>query len=393
MGSLQWMGANRLWAQSSGVDAALLPEGWNAKMEGDRVMSRLISVTHPKVKGAHDAEFVVVEGKAYIVAEANDEKAGENAAWPTIYVTLSIVDISSMKVLEQVDFARGGQAFANMTLPEGACFVPRIFQKDAKTLRCYFASEAPGKRQSKTWYLDYDLTKKAFVDHLGEVKLKTSKGILSFEPRHFYEDAVHQGFTHKPVDFGIYIFDSFKQFDGQWYVALNNFPGAQNALAKMNAEADTFEVLGHYNQPQNLRLTESSVNRLPDGSWMAICRQESGTRNYMFTTSRDGKNWTVNETRDFVPNGTNSKPTFDHFNGIYYLGWQESTQIDGANRSVFNVDVSKDGRHWVRKYRFESTNSFQYPTFHLYEGSIYVSLTQGEHDASRKERIMFGKLE
>lgn len=38
-------------------------------------------------------------------------------------------------------FARGEQAFANETLPPGACYVPRIIRKDDDTLRCYFASE------------------------------------------------------------------------------------------------------------------------------------------------------------------------------------------------------------------------------------------------------------
>ncbi|HSH95964.1 MAG TPA: exo-alpha-sialidase, partial [Roseimicrobium sp.] len=77
----------------------------------------------------------------------------------------------------------------------------------------------------------------------------------------------------------------------------------------------------------------------------------------------------------------------------YYLGWQESTQINKVSRSVFNVDVSKDGVTWERKYRFETEKSFQYPSFHQYNGAIYLTVTQGDTDASRKERIMFGRLE
>jgi hypothetical protein len=69
---------------------------------------------------------------------------------------------------------------------------------------------------------------------------------------------------------------------------------------------------------------------------------------------------------------------------LYYLGWQ----VRGAGRSVFNVDVSRDGKTWERKYHFESPRSFQYPTFHEHDGAIWLSVTQG-----RKERIMFGKLE
>ena len=94
-----------------------------------------------------------------------------------------------------------------------------------------------------------------------------------------------------------------------------------------------------------------------------------------------------------MPDGLNSKPTFDRFGGIYYLGWQEATSIQGANRSVFNVDISRDGKTWERKYRFETPQSFQYPTFHEHEGAIWLCVTQGDKDASRKERIMFGKLE
>ena len=98
------------------------------------------------------------------------------------------------------------------------------------------------------------------------------------------------------------------------------------------------------------------------------------------------------------PSGEGS--TFDH---DYYRtthvplaakAWNPvGTQIDKVSRSVFNVDVSKDGKHWVRKYRFETTKSFQYPTFVEDKGSIWLCVTQGDSDPSRKERIMFGRLE
>jgi poly(3-hydroxybutyrate) depolymerase len=151
--------------------------------------------------------------------------------------------------------------------------------------------------------------------------------------------------------------------------------------------------LGHYNQPGEIKLTESAVNRLPDGTWMAICRQEEGTRNYTFAHSTDGRNWSANRYLDFVGNGTNSKPVFERFNGIYYLGWQEATQIEGVHRSVFNIDVSRDGKNWERKYRFETIKSFQYPALREHQGTIYLTVTQGDSAADRKERIMFGKLE
>jgi hypothetical protein len=38
-------------------------------------------------------------------------------------------------------------------------------------------------------------------------------------------------------------------------------------------------------------------------------------------------------------------------------------------------------------------NGANSPTFHEHEGAIWLSVTQGDTDASRKERIMFGKLE
>ena len=233
----------------------------------------------------------------------------------------------------------------------------------------------------------------AFDNRIRRVKIKTAAGTFDMQPQYFRADAAAQGFQREPKDYGLYLFDSCKVIDGQNYVALNNYPGGQNALAVANDSLDTFEVLGHYNEPQNLKLTESAVNRLPDGTWLAICRQEGGSGNYVFTTSRDGRFWTRGEQRDFVAHGASSKPTFERFHGIYYLGWQEATRIAGVSRSVFNVEVSSDGRSWERKYRFETTKSFQYPTFCEYNGAIWLCVTQGDFSPERKERIMFGKLE
>ncbi|HAL72642.1 MAG TPA: exo-alpha-sialidase [Verrucomicrobiales bacterium] len=373
--------------------AEILPPGWDARAAADKVMAGLVNTTEPQVKGAHDAEMAIVGDHAYIVAEANDVQGGESAEWPFVYVTLAVVNVKTLRVEKSVCFARSEQKFDNVTLPAGACFVPRILQKGARTLRCYFASESPKQRQAQTWFLDYDLTQGCFENTLHKAKIKTTAGTFDMQPQYFHQDAAVQGFTKPAVDFGLYLFDSFKVFDGQTYVALNNYPGGQNALARVNASLDVFEVVGHYNEPGNLKLTESAVNRLPDGTWMAICRQEGGNRNYTFTTSRDGRTWSPNEHRAFVPNGTSSKPTFDRLKGLYYLGWQDAAQINGASRSVFNLDVSKDGVTWERKYRFETEKSFQYPVFRENEGRIYLSVTQGDKDASRKERIMFGILE
>jgi predicted neuraminidase len=371
----------------------LLPAGWNPKAAADKVMAGLIKVTAPEVKGAHDAEFVIVGERAFIVALANDQRASENPEWPFVYVTLSIVNVKTLAVEKVIPVARGEQVFANETLPPGACFVPRIIVKDARTLRSYFASEAPRQRQSQEWFIDFDVERQAFENSIYRVQLKTGSGTFDLQPQHFYNDAAAHGFTRPPVDYGCYVFSAFQFIDGQTYAALNNYPGGQNALARLNAEKDTFEVLGHYNEPPELKLTESAVNRLPDGTWLAICRQDGGNGNYSFTTSKDGRTWTRGEHRDFVPNGASSKPTFDRFHGLYYLGWQEATKINNVSRSVFNIDVSRDGQTWERKYRFESEHSFQYPTFHEHDGAIWLTVTQGDTDASRKERIMFGKLE
>lgn len=370
---------------------SLLPANWDPALAGDIVMQRLVNTSAPQVKGAHDAEFVCVGERAYIVAEANDEKAGESAGWPFIYATMSIVNLKTLALEKVVDFAKSGQVFENATLPVGACFVPRIIQKDANTLRCYFTSEDPGKRQSQMWYRDFDLKSGEFVPTIHKARLKTAAGTFDFEPRHFHADAAAQGFAKPAVDHSFFIFDSFKRFDGRLYVALNNFGGKQNALSLVHEDLATFEVLGHFNEPQDQKLSESAINRLPDGTWMAICRNDGG--NYHFTTSADGRTWTVATELPHVPNGANSKPTFDKFGGVYYLGWQEATRVQNVSRSVFNVDISRDGKTWQRKYRFETPKSFQYPTFHEHEGTLWLCVTQGDTSGSRKERIMFGKLE
>ena len=370
----------------------LVPANWDAKAAADKVMQRLVNTSSPRVKGAHDAEFVCVGERAYVVAEANDVKAGESADWPFIYATMSVVNLKTLAVEKVIDFARGEQRFENETLPVGACFVPRIIQKDADTLRCYFTSEEPGKRESQVWFIDFNLDRKVFENRIYRAQIKTASGVYNMQPRFFHADAISYGFNRKAIDYGLYLFE-FKIIGGSTYAVINNFPGGQNALSVANESLDTFEIIGHYNNPYELKLTESAVNRLPDGTWMAICRQEGGNRNYVFTTSTDGKIWTTGEHRNFVINGTNSKPTFDKFKGIYYLGWQEAMTINGVGRSIFNIDISEDGKNWERKYRFESEKSFQYPSFCEYNGNIWLTVTQGDTDVSRKERIMFGKLE
>ena len=358
-----------------------------------RVLEGLVNVCRPGVKGAHDSDFIIVEGKAYVVYMANEVQPGEAASWPFIYDALSVVDVASGAVEQTVTFAASEKVYENETLPTGACFVPRIIQRDEHTLRCFFSSEAPGERQSQTWYIDFDVQRSEFDWNIHRVELQTDQGVFPMQPRRLYQHAVAKGYTGAPVDYGLYMIDGFKRFDGRVHAVLNNFPGGQNALAVLNDAMDRFTVLGDYFEPGDAKLTESAINQLPDGTWCAISRQENRDQNYMFTTSEDGLVWTPHEYRGPVPNGTNSKPTFDRFGGVYYLGWQEATRISGAHRSVFNVEVSHDGVTWQRKYRFETDNSFQYPTFREYRGTIYCTVTQGDFSGSRKERIMFGKLE
>lgn len=366
----------------------LVTKDWNPVQAADKVLTNLTNVTGPKIKGAHDAAFVIVGGRAYIIYEANDKKPGEAASWPFVYCAMTIFNIETGKIEKQEKFAFGEQKFSNVSLPTGACFVPRLIQKDEKTLRCFFSSEQPGKRQSQMWYRDFDLLKNEFLHSIHKVKIKTSKGVFDMQPKYFYEDAAHIGFKKDKKDFGLYILDSFKKIDNTLYTTVNNYPGKQNALAVLNDDFETIEIVGHYNEPQNLNLSESAVHKLPNGKWMAICRQDGGNKNYTVTYSQNGREWLENKFLPSIKNGTNSKPTFDKFKNIYYLGWQENRKIKGVFRSVFNIDVSIDGNKWVRKYTFESDRSFQYPVFYEYKGKIYIAVTQ-----YHKKKIMFGILE
>ncbi len=374
--------------QRSEEQSEILTDSWDSVQSGNRVMEGLVRVTAAHVKGAHDAEFVCVGEHAYIVEHDNDVEPGHGAG-EREYCVLSVVNLRTLAVEQTVPLAKSEQAFVNVTLPRGMCFVPRILRIAEDTLRCYFASQ-PSDQEAVTWFRDFDLRTRQFEPAIHKAKLKTAAGVFDMQPCHFHADAAAHDFRKPGSNHGLYIFDSFKVFDGKTYVVLNNFPARQNALALLHADFATFEVLGHYNEPQSQQLSESAANRLPDGTWMAICRNESG--NYHFTTSIDGRTWTEGRELPVVAYGDNSKPTFDRFGGIYYLGWQERTQIDHCRRSVFNIDVSKDGKKWERKFRFETPHSFQYPTFHEHDGMIWVSVTQSDHKGST-DRIMFGRLE
>jgi hypothetical protein len=289
--------------------------------------------------------------------------------------------------------------FENETLPDGAIIGARVIRANPQMLRCYFASN-PGKQQSQMWYRDFDLTTQTFQNTIHRVKLKTEDGIFDMQPQYVYQSAVKSGFKKKASDFGLSLHDPVKQFDGKTYIAFTDWVAGLQGLGVWNETFDTVEIIGHFNEPQDTaRLSEPAVEKLPDGTWLVICRNDMKPQNYMFTTSQDGKHWTAAAPRDFLPNGGASKPTFDKFNGVYYLGWQESTRFNGVERSVFNIDISTDGEHWVRKYRFETEKSFQYPFFYEYGGHVWLSVTQGDSGIQKKGRddknaqIMFGMLE
>jgi hypothetical protein len=78
------------------------------------------------------------------------------------------------------------------------------------------------------------------------------------------------------------------------------------------------------------------VNRLPDGTWIAICRNDKG--NYHFTTSTDGRTYgPLGKPMPHVPKWCQQQTDLRPLSAIiYYLGWQEATKIQGVNRSVFN---------------------------------------------------------
>ena len=366
------------------------------KQAGDHVLAGMRNICSPEVKGAHDSDFLIHDGKAYMVYMANNERLGEQPDWPFVYSALSIVDLASNRVEKTVTFAASEMHYDNDALPVGACFCPRIVQKDHRTLRCFFASEDIGKRQSQTWRIDYHLESGRFNRQIHRVELATARGVFPMEPIHLYRHAQAEGFAGTEPTHGLYIHGSLKHFDGRPCAVLTIFPEGPLALAELTHDMTRFTVLGTFFRPVGTWLNEAAVNRMPDGTYLAISREEKRGSNYMFATSLDGRTWSDHQYRGWVPNGTSSKPLLDHFGDWYYMGWNEATRINGAFRSVFNIDVSRDGMNWTRKYRFESERSFQYPTLHDDGRSIFLAVTQGERSDdhhSGKQRIMFGKLE
>ena len=386
------IGVSESMAMNKLDKSRLLPSGWDPRAAADNVLAGLIKVTPPEVKGAHGSKLTLIGDRAYVATLADNTTPGETHDRDTIYSALSIVNLQTMTIEAFLTTAKSGQAFTNETLPRGACYASGTLHLNDHTLRCFFCLEQPGRGQSQMYYRDFDLRTRAFADDVHRLQLKTSSGVFDLQPQYLHADAVKHGFTKPAKDHALVLLDAFKKFDGRTYAVLNSYINALNALTAFNDAGDTLEIVGRYNEPFELNLTESAVNRLPDGTWMAICRQDGGTQNYLFTTSRDGRTWTKAEPRGWVPNGTSSKPTFDKFGGVYYLGWQEATLIGNVGRSVFNVDVSTDCVTWERKYRFESTQTFQYPAFAEHDDAVWLTVSQAWEGCMLLDRITFGKL-
>lgn len=351
-----------------------------AKSRGARIMNAAVVVSPDNQKGTHDAHFVIADGYAYIVYEANDNREGENAVWHDIYCSMSMVRLSDMKFVEALKISESEQAFANETLLPGATFVPRVMRKDEKTLRVFFASTDPGVRQELTYYRDFDIQAKTWSNEVGRLKMRTHDGaVRDFTPKEYYDHAIESGCrVAYERDDGAYLFDIF-DIGGQMYIALNNFAAKQVSLATINTDLDCIDIVSHIaDTSPEMQLSEQGIARLPGGEWMAIMRDDKNM-NYMFSRSTDGKKWSKPTYCDFVTTGCNSKPTLNVFGEHILMGWNDTS------RKRFRLQHSYDGKNWTDIVDFCADTSFQYPTFALHDGEIYYSATIGN-----KQKIIFG---
>ena len=76
---------------------SLLAANWDAALAGDIVMQRLFKVSAAQVKGAHDAEFVCIGERAYIVEHDNDVAPGHGAG-AAMYCVLTVVNLKTPAV-------------------------------------------------------------------------------------------------------------------------------------------------------------------------------------------------------------------------------------------------------------------------------------------------------
>ncbi len=368
--------------------------GCDPSGDGGRVLAGLQRVSPPEILGAHDADFVIINGRAWIVYMANPSRQGESPDWPDVACDLAIVGLSDRRVERIVRIAGSEQTFGDQRLPHGACFVPRLVRRDTQTLRCFFASEDPGRRESQTYHVDIDIATATVGRQLHKTLLHSVAGDEPMCPSAFHRHGVRSGFQRPYCAYGLFMVDGVKSLDGRRIAVLNGYNTGQLAVAELDAKMERFTILGDI-PGGDLRLSEAAVNRLPDGSWLLIARHDGGDGNYRFATSPDGCIWTEPQPLGLVQDGIASKPTLDRHGAIYALGWNAATRIDGATRSVFHLDVSRDGRHWHRRFTFACRDSFQYPVFRASDGEVWVVVTQGPITSdchSGKQRIMFGRL-
>ncbi len=350
------------------------------KAAGHAAMAEMLCISTAEMKGTHDAQYVFANGKAYIVYEANNEMAGDLETYEKEYAALAIVDIDSFTVENVEKFAYGNQVYANVTLPKGSAFVPRVIRKDENTLRFFF-SNIVKDTSAYIYYVDYYLATDTFAENAYRLQIMTSRGEEDFSAEVYAE--LFRADGHECLDgyMGHYLFDIF-DIGNTKYIALNNFHCGQNSLAKFNDTYDCVEIIGNIGGVfDNIKTTESGIVQLKDGTWMAILRNETGDKNYRFSYSKDGKTWSLPRSEDFVKNGTTSKPTLARFGEYYFMGWNE------ISRSLFHIAYSLDAKTWKTLYSFYAPTTFQYPEFNMHNGQMYFSVTTGS-----KEQIWFGKL-
>ena len=350
------------------------------KAAGDAAMENMICVSSKEMRGTHDAQFICANGKAYIVYEANNEMAGENGTYAGQYSALAVVDLNTFTLESVEKFAYGGQKYANTNITKGSAFVPRVIQKDEYTLRFFFANIIKDTGEY-IYYVDYDLATATFDDEAYRLKIMTPEGEKPLTAELYIKLFRADGHACLDKYFGLYLFDIFEIGDTK-YIALNNFETGQNSLAKFNDTYDCIEIVGNIGGVyDSVMTTESGIVQRADGTWMAILRNERGDKNYRFSYSEDGKVWSEPVSKDFLQNGTHSKPTLTRYGDYYFMGWNE------YSREIFHLAYSKDGESWTPLYSFYAPTTFQYPEFEMYNGQMYFSVTTGS-----KEQICFGKL-
>lgn len=356
-------------------------ENHSPKAAGDAVMQNMIRISSDEMKGTHDADHVYANGKVYAVYEANNEKSGDPGTYEKEYCALAVIDLESFKVESIEKFAWGEQKYSNTTMLKGSAFVPRVIRKNENTLRFFFSNNAADSSSGYIYYVDYDLATEAFDNSAYRLKIMTPNGAVDFSAEVYAELFRADGHNCDNSTIGHFLFDIFDA-DGTKYIALNNFRGAQNSLAKFNDAYDCVEIIGNIGGSyQEYRTTESGIIQLKDGSWMSILRNHAGSNIYSFSYSKDGTEWTDPVYEDFMTTGYTSKPTLDRFGDYYFMGYND------LSRGLFHLAYSLDAKNWTVLYSFHSPTTFQYPKFEIYEGQMYFSVTMGN-----KEQIYFGKL-